>query len=231
VGIRNTIINSRLKLSPTPTSVSSLMPVPAAPTQLLIPANRIGSKLEPLKGEECDVSVTPELQPLDRSCGAISKAAAAEMPKELETLVSEDVEDYDVHGFTHGFTRGNPGFVPQRLCLPPCFVDEDDIPPHTDTLEERPPSFWPFPVDGGGQPLPSQRVEPVSRVQIDNSCKAAMLEGQNMGSPAVDGHSLPSLSTADSRTEIPLLPGPCRRCQLHRSSAPFRNSNLVAEDN
>ena len=59
---------------------------------------------------------------------------------------------------------------------------------HTNNLEERPSSFLPIPVDGVGQPLPSQGVQSVSRVQIDNNCEGLVLEGQNMGSLAVDNH-------------------------------------------
>jgi len=94
------------------------------------------------------------------------------------------------HSEVSGFTHGCPSFVPQRPRLPLCFVDEDNILPHTDTLEGKPPSFFPIPVDGGGQPLPSQRVQSVSRVQTNNSCERAMLEGQNMGSLAVNSYGI-----------------------------------------
>jgi hypothetical protein len=79
------------------------------------------------------------LQPLVRACGAIRKADSAEMPKELKTIVSEDVDvtvdDYEVYSFTHG---------------------DDDVLPHTDNLEDMLISYLPIPVDGGGQPMSSQ---------------------------------------------------------------------------
>ena len=78
---------------------------------------------------------------LVRGCGEMSKADAAEMPKELKTIVSEDVaetvNDYEVYGFTHG---------------------DDDVLPDTDTLEDTLVSYLPIPVDGGDQPMPSQEV-------------------------------------------------------------------------
>jgi len=68
-------------VSLTPTAVSLLTPVPAAPTPLLIPINNIGSvKDDQPGGEECGVSVTAELQPLAGSCGTIRKVASEEMP-------------------------------------------------------------------------------------------------------------------------------------------------------
>jgi len=85
----------------------------------------------------------------------------------------EHVNDYEVFGFTHG----GPGFVPQRFRLPPCFDDKGDVRPHTATLEDTPRSFLPIPVDGGGQPLPSQGVQYVSWVQLDNRCEREMHEG------------------------------------------------------
>jgi len=108
------------------------------------------------------------------------------MPTELQRIISENVYDYEVFGFTHG----GPGFVPQCFRLPLCFDDDDDVMPHTDTLDDKPISFLPIPVDGGGQPLPSQGVQYVSRVQLDNRCKGVMHEGQNIGSQAVDGHGI-----------------------------------------
>jgi len=85
------------------------------------------------------------LQPLVKGCGEIRKTDAAEMPKELKTIVSEDVDvtvnDYEVYGFTHG---------------------DDDVQPYTDTLEDTLISYLPIPVDGG-QPMPSQGVQSVSR--------------------------------------------------------------------
>lgn len=44
------------------------------------------------------------------------------------------------------------------------------------------------------------------------------------------GHGFPSLNSVDPCTGIPLSPGPPRRSRRHRSSAPARNSNYVAED-
>ena len=73
------------------------------------------------------------LQPLVRGCGVIRKADAAEMPKELKMLVSEDVDvtanDYEVYGFTHG---------------------DDNVLPHTDTLEDTFISYLPVLVDDSG---------------------------------------------------------------------------------
>jgi len=91
------------------------------------------------------------LQPLVRACGVIRKADAAEMPKELKTIVSEDVDvtvdDYEVCSFTHG---------------------DDDVLPHTDNLEDTLISYLSIPVDGGGQPMPSHGVRSVGREQSDN---------------------------------------------------------------
>ena len=113
------------------------------------------------------------LKPLVRGCGAIHKADAAEMPKELETIVSEavdvTVDDYEVYGFTHG---------------------NDDVLPYTDTLEDTLISYLAIPVDGGGQPMPSQVVQSVSREQSDNCYEGVMHETQNIGSPAVKDHSI-----------------------------------------
>jgi len=81
--------------------------------------------------------VTKGLQPLAGSCESIRKADVADMPKELQTILSEDVDDYEIFGFPHGC----PGFVPQRFRLPPCFDDDEDD--DTDNLEESPPSFSP----------------------------------------------------------------------------------------
>jgi len=81
----------------------------------------------------------------------IRKADAAEMPKELKTIVSEDVDvtvdDYEVCSFTHG---------------------DDDVLPHTDNLEDTLISYLSIPVDGGGQPMPSHGVRSVGREQSDN---------------------------------------------------------------
>ena len=91
------------------------------------------------------------LQPLVRACGVIRKADAAEMPKELKTIVSEDVDvtvdDYEVCSFTHG---------------------DDDVLPHTDNLEDTLISYLSIPVHGGGQPMPSHGVRSVGREQSDN---------------------------------------------------------------
>jgi len=121
---------------------------------------------------ECAVSVTKGLQPLARSCGAIRKVDVAEMPKELQTIVSEDVEDYAVSGFTHG----GPSYVPKRFCLPPCFIDDEDN--DTDTSEESPPCF-----------SPESTYSPAVQEPIDEDGAEAILEGQNMGSLAANGRS------------------------------------------
>ena len=88
-------------------------------------------------------------------------------------IVSEDVDvivdDYEVYGFTNG---------------------DDDVLPHTDTLEDTLISYLPIPVDGGGQPMPSQGAQSVSREQSDNCYEGAMHEAWNMGSPAVKGHGI-----------------------------------------
>jgi len=160
------------------------------------------------------VSVTQELQPLAGSFGEISNAAAAEMPKELQTSISEDVK---VSGFIHG----GPGFVPQRLRLLPCFVSEHNVLPHMETLEEKPLSFLPIPVDGGCQPLPSQGVQSASQVQTDTSCEGMMLEEQNMGSQALDGHSI--LHTPPPPRLTPSSPSfPFRRLDSPSSFSPGR---------
>ena len=68
---------------------------------------------------QSSLEVQQGLQPLVRGCGAICKVDVAAMPKELKTIVSEDidvtVDDYEVYGFTHG---------------------NDNVLPHTDTLED-----------------------------------------------------------------------------------------------
>jgi len=108
-----------------------------------------------------------------RGCAAIRKADAAEMPKELKMIVSEDVDvtvdDYEVYGFTHG---------------------DDDVLPYTDTLEGTLISYLPIPVDGGGQPMPSQGVQSVSREQSDNCYEGVMHKARNMGSLAVKDHGI-----------------------------------------
>jgi len=52
--------------------------------------------------------------------------------------VDVTVNDYEVFGFTHS----GPGFVPQCFRLPLCFDNDDNVLPHTDTLEDKPISFF-----------------------------------------------------------------------------------------
>ena len=74
-----------------------------------------------------------------------------------------------------------------------CFDNnEDAVIPCTGTLDDKPPSLLPIRVDGCGQPLLSQELTSSSTVQvlIDNYREEAVFEGQNMGSPAVDGDGI-----------------------------------------
>jgi len=83
--------------------------------------------------------------------------------------VDVTIDDYEIYGFTHG---------------------NDDVLPHTDTLEDTLISYLPIPVDGGGQPMSSQEVQSVSREQSANYYEGMMHEAQNMGSPAVKDHGI-----------------------------------------
>jgi len=186
---------------PTPTAVSSPMPFPDT-LSLVLPPPSILFMSSPLfvssSGEgqhHSSLEAQQGLQPLVRGCGAIRKADAAEMPKELKTIVSEavdvTVDDYEVYGFTHG---------------------DDDVLPYTDTLEDTLISYLPIPVDGDGQPMPLQVVQSVSREQSDNCYEGAMHEARNMGSPAVKDHGI-------------LNPPPPPRLTSSFPSFPFRRSD------
>ena len=163
----------------TPTAVSSPTLFPDTPS-LVLPPLSILFVSSPLfvssrrEGQHhSSLEAQQGRQPLVRVSGAICKADAAEMPKELKTIVSEavdvTVDDCEVYGFTHG---------------------DDDILPYTDTLEDTLISYLPIPVDDGGQPMPSQGVQSVSREQSDNCYEGAMHEARNMGSPAVKDHGI-----------------------------------------
>jgi len=84
-------------------------------------------------------------------------------------LAVEVIEDHEV---SCSFTGG---FVSKRLLLPTCF-DNDGVAviPRTDTLEQKPPSFLPIPVNDSGQPMPSQGVPSINQVPIDNSHEEAV---------------------------------------------------------
>jgi len=123
----------------TPTAVSSPTPFLDTPSLVLSPPSILFMS-SPLfvssRGEgqhHSSLEAQQGLQPLVRGCGVFRKADAAEMPKELKTIVSEDVnvtvDDNEVYGFTHG---------------------DDDVLPYTDTSEDTLISYLPIPVDGGG---------------------------------------------------------------------------------
>jgi len=135
------------------------MPFPDTPWLVLLPPSILYVRSLLFVGSmgegqhHSSLEVQQGLQPLAGGCGAICKADAAEMPKELQTIVSEavdvTVDNYEVCGFTHG----GPSFVPKRFRLPLCVDDNDDVLPHKNSLEDKPISFLPIPVNGGGQPM------------------------------------------------------------------------------
>ena len=200
---------------PTPTAVSSPKPFPDTPS-LGLPPRSILFVSSPLfvnsRGEvqhHRSLEAQQGLKPLVRGCGAIRKADAAEMPKELKTIVSEDVvvtvDDYEVYGFPHG---------------------NNDVPPHTDTLEDTPISYLPIPIDGGGQPIPSQGVQSVSREQSDNCYEGAMQEARNMGSPAVKDQGI--LNTPPHPRLTSSSPSFCfRRSDAPPSFSPSRHDDGI----
>ena len=85
------------------------------------------------------------------------------------------------------------GFVfkysPLLVC---CNDNADAVIPCTGTLDDRPPSLLPGPIDGSGQPLlsPELTSSPTVQVQIDEDVEEEVLAGQNTGSPVVNGEGI-----------------------------------------
>jgi len=106
---------------------------------------------------------------------------------DIGSPTSNLVVEVQDHKVACSFTRAG-GFVWKYSPLSACFDNtEDTVIPCTGTLNDRPPSLWPLPVDGSGQPLLSPESTSLPSVQalIDEDGKEAVLAGQNMGSPAV----------------------------------------------
>ena len=91
--------------------------------------------------------------------------------------------------------------------------DEDAVILCTGTLDHRPFSLLPIPVDASGQLSPELTSSPTVQVPLDNCREEAVFEGQNMGSQAVGGDGI--LHTPLSSRLSPSSP-----------SFPFRRSDL-----
>jgi len=84
------------------------------------------------------------------------------------------------------------------------------------TLNDRPPSFLPFPIDDSGQPLFSPEATPphTGQVQIKEDGEEAVLAGQNTGSPAVNGDGILPTPVSPRLTPSSSFP-PFRRSDPH----------------
>jgi len=92
-------------------------------------------------------------------------------------LVVEDIVDHEVSCPLTG------GLVSKRSRLLASFDNnEDAVIACTGTLNDKPPSLLPIPVDGSGQPLLSLELTslPTFQVPMDNCREEAVFEGQNI---------------------------------------------------
>jgi len=128
-----------------------------------------------------------------------------------------EVEDHEV-ACSFGRTGG---FVSKRSSLLACFDNNEDAAiPCTGTLDNKLPFLSPLPVDSSGRSLlsPESTSLPTVQVPIDEDGEEAVLEGQNMDSPAVNSDGIlhtPRLTPSSSFF-------PLRRSDLSPSVTPIR---------
>jgi len=98
-------------------------------------------------------------------------------------------------------------YSPLLVC---CNDNADAVIPFTGTLDDRPPSLLPCPINGSGQPLLSLELtsSPTVQVPINEDGEEAVLAGQNTISLAVNGDGILHTPVSPQLTPFSSFSGP-----------------------
>jgi len=135
---------------------------------------------------------------IDSSC---KERVPQQQSKDIGNPTSILMLEIEDHAIARSFTRAGR-FMREYYPLSACFNNnEDAVIPCTGTLEDRPPSLLPLPIDGSGQPLlsPESTSSPTVQAPIDDDGEETIRAGQSTGPPAVN---------SDGILHIPVSPRP-----------------------